>query len=99
MGPFVARVRRKAAGAWHRDIRLQFVIESSVLALAGGSIGRLLGAAAAVVVAWKAGWSVLISPWSILAGCGFAGLIGTIFGLYPAQRAARMDPIADLRLA
>jgi len=45
----------------------------------------------------KAGWPVLISPWAIMVACGFAGLIGISFGLYPAHRAARLDPIVALR--
>jgi len=86
-----------AVGASRRDIRIQFLIESSLLALVGGVTGALLGAVAAVAIAWEAGWPILISPQSILVACAFAGLIGTSFGLYPAQRAARLDPIVALR--
>jgi putative ABC transport system permease protein len=88
---------RMAVGANRGDVRNQFLIESSLLALVGGVTGALLGAVAAVVIAWEAGWPILISPQSIFVACGFAGLIGTTFGLYPAQRAARLDPIVALR--
>jgi putative ABC transport system permease protein len=87
---------RMAVGACRREIRWQFLIEAAILALVGGLVGALLGAAAAVAIAWKAGWPVLISPWAIILACGFAGLIGISFGLYPAHRAARLDPIVAL---
>jgi putative ABC transport system permease protein len=88
---------RMAVGARRRDIRRQFLIEALTLALAGGLVGALLGAGAAIAIAWKAGWPILISPWAIILACGFAGLIGISFGLYPAHRAARLDPIVALR--
>ncbi|MBR0932811.1 ABC transporter permease [Bradyrhizobium jicamae] len=87
---------RMAVGARRRDIRSQFLIEAAILALVGGLAGAFLGAAAAVAIAWKAGWPVLISPWAIILACGFAGVIGISFGLYPAHRAARLDPIVAL---
>src|SRR5262249_56200086 len=86
-----------AVGASRRDIRRQFLIESLVLTLVGGLVGAMLGVLAAVAIAWKAGWPVLIDPWAIILACGFAGLIGISFGLYPAHRAARLDPIVALR--
>ncbi|SHG26567.1 putative ABC transport system permease protein [Bradyrhizobium erythrophlei] len=88
---------RMAVGASRSDIRWQFVIEALILALLGGLVGAALGAAAAVAIAWKASWPILISPWAIILACGFAGFIGISFGLYPAHRAARLDPIVALR--
>ena len=88
---------RMAVGARRRDIRWQFLIEALILALMGGLVGAVLGAAAAIAIAWKAGWPILISPWAIILACGFAGFIGISFGLYPAHRAARLDPIVALR--
>jgi putative ABC transport system permease protein len=88
---------RMAVGARRRDIRWQFLIEALTLALLGGLVGVLLGVAAAVAIGWKAGWPILISPWAIVLACGFAGFVGVSFGLYPAHRAARLDPIVALR--
>ena len=88
---------RMAVGASRSDIRWQFLIEALILALMGGVVGALFGTVAAVAIAWKAGWPVLISPWAIVLAWGFAGFIGISFGLYPAQRAARLDPIVALR--
>jgi len=88
---------RMAMGARCRDIQWQFLIEALTLALLGGFVGALLGAAAAVAIAWEAGWPELISPWAIILACGFAGLVGISFGLYPAHRAAQLDPIVALR--
>jgi putative ABC transport system permease protein len=88
---------RMAVGARRGDILRQFLIEALTLALIGGLAGAGLGAAAAMLIAWQAGWPVLISPWTILFACGCAGLAGILFGLYPAHRAARLDPIVALR--
>lgn len=88
---------RMAVGARRRDIRWQFLMEALTLALLGGFVGALLGAGAAVAIAWQAGWPILISPLAIILACGFAGFVGISFGLYPARRAARLDPIVALR--
>jgi putative ABC transport system permease protein len=88
---------RMAVGASRRDIRWQFLIEALILSLIGGIAGAVLGAITAIAIAWNAGWPVLISPWAIMLACGFAGFVGISFGLYPAQKAARLDPIAALR--
>jgi putative ABC transport system permease protein len=88
---------RMAVGARPSDIRQQFLIESATLALAGGLLGAALGCVAAAAIAWQAGWPVLISPWAILVAWGFAGAVGISFGLYPAHRAAGVEPITALR--
>ncbi len=88
---------RMAVGASRRDIQGQFLVEAVILALIGGLVGATLGAASAVAIAWEAGWPILISPWLIIVACGFAGFVGISFGLYPAYRAARLDPIVALR--
>jgi putative ABC transport system permease protein len=88
---------RMAVGASRRDVRWQFLIEALILALMGGLVGAISGAVAAVAIALKAGWPILISPWAIILACAFAAFIGISFGLYPAHRAARLDPIVALR--
>ncbi|HYD30889.1 MAG TPA: ABC transporter permease [Azospirillaceae bacterium] len=88
---------RLAIGARRRDILAQFLIEASTLSLIGGATGALTGAGVAVVIAELAGWPTLIRPDSVAAAVGISGLIGVFFGLYPAQQAARLNPIEALR--
>jgi putative ABC transport system permease protein len=88
---------RKALGARKRDILLQFLIESLTLCLIGGAVGILLGAAAAVTLAKVLSWNTLISPASVVIAFGFSALVGLFFGIYPARRAASLDPIEALR--
>jgi putative ABC transport system permease protein len=88
---------RMAVGARRVDILLQFLLEAAVLVLIGGLLGSIAGCAAASVIAWQAGWPVVIGPTSIILACGFALAVGITFGLYPAHRASCLDPIVALR--
>lgn len=88
---------RMAVGARRSDIRRQFLIEAVTLALVGGVIGALLGCAGAISIAWQAQWPILISPWAIALACAFSGMVGIAFGLYPAYRTSRLDPMVALR--
>ncbi|PKN10393.1 MAG: multidrug ABC transporter substrate-binding protein [Deltaproteobacteria bacterium HGW-Deltaproteobacteria-7] len=88
---------RMAVGAKSWDIRTQFIIEALILSLIGGLIGVLLGIFAAELLSFFAGWTILISTYSIVLSFGFSGLVGIFFGFYPAYKASLMNPIDALR--
>ncbi|MGQ0793972.1 MAG: ABC transporter permease [Deltaproteobacteria bacterium] len=88
---------RMAVGAKRRDILLQFLTEALVMSLAGGFVGILAGIASSKILSASAGWPVLISPQSVLLSFAFAAVVGIVFGLYPANRASKLDPIEALR--
>jgi putative ABC transport system permease protein len=88
---------RLAVGARPRDILGQFLIEATTLATIGGAIGVALGIGVANAIARAAGWPSLISPNAVVIAVVFSALVGIFFGFYPAQRAARLDPIEALR--
>ncbi len=88
---------RKAIGATRQNILAQFLIESVVISVAGGLIGIAVGYAAATYISLQANWKVLIPVEGVLLAFGFAALVGIFFGLYPAWRAAQLQPIEALR--
>jgi putative ABC transport system permease protein len=88
---------RMAVGAQEKDILLQFLIEAIVLSLVGGVIGIGAGILSARLISHLAGWPTVISPASMILSFIFAGLVGIFFGLYPARKASRLDPIEALR--
>jgi putative ABC transport system permease protein len=88
---------RMAVGARGRDILLQFLVEALTLACAGGVIGIAVGIGTAQGASLLAHWPVLVSPASIILGFVSAAAVGVVFGFYPAQRAAALDPIVALR--
>jgi putative ABC transport system permease protein len=88
---------RKALGARRLDVLRQFLIESSTMALVGGLIGVLFGIAIAKTVTLAIGMPSVIKLWAVLAGLAVAASVGIFFGVYPARRAALLDPIAALR--
>ena len=88
---------RKALGATKLNILLQFLIEAVVLCLLGGFLGVLLGWEVANIFRSSLDWSTQITPASILLAFGFSAAVGIIFGVWPARRAARLDPILALR--
>lgn len=88
---------RRAIGATRRDIRSQFVIESFAISLMGGVAGIIIGIVLARVVAAYAGWPTVITFWSLLLSTGVSVSVGLISGIYPATRAAELNPVEALR--
>jgi putative ABC transport system permease protein len=88
---------RKALGAKRRDILSQFLIEAVALSMTGGVIGILFGFGAASAISFFSPLPYAIKPWSILAGLLVTFIVGLFFGIYPANRAARLDPVTALR--
>ncbi len=88
---------RMAVGARGRDILLQFLVEAVSLSALGGAIGVLLGLGVAVRLASAFGWPVLFRPDVVVIAVAFSGLVGVGFGLFPAHKASRLDPIQALR--
>ncbi|BCW93582.1 MAG: multidrug ABC transporter substrate-binding protein [Thermoanaerobaculum sp.] len=88
---------RRALGARRADIRWQFLIESSMISGLGGVVGIGLGIFIARLISRIGGWPTLVQPQVVAAAFLFAGAVGIFFGLYPAAKAARLDPIEALR--
>lgn len=88
---------RKAIGASRADVLLQFLTESVVVTLFGGSIGIAIGIGGAYIVSRFGGWAFTIDIQSILLAFGVSGVFGIIFGLYPANKASKLNPIDALR--
>ena len=88
---------RMAVGAKRLHIMMQFLIEAMTLSMVGGGIGVLFGVTAARLTSIIAGWPIIISGKTILTAFGFSLVVGLVFGLYPANKAARLNPIEALR--
>jgi putative ABC transport system permease protein len=88
---------RKALGARRREILWQFLIEAAFLTSAGGLLGIVCGSGIGLIVHWVSGFPVSLPWWSFALGIGFSATIGIFFGLFPAIKASRLDPIEALR--
>ena len=88
---------RKALGARRREILWQFLIEAIFLTSTGGLLGILFGSTIGLVVHWLSGFPVSLPWWSFAIGIGFSASVGIFFGLFPAIKASRLDPIEALR--
>ena len=88
---------RKAMGARRSDVLLQFLVESATMALFGGLLGVLFGVTVAKTITLLVGMPSVIKLWAVAAGLLVSASVGLFFGVYPARRAARLDPIAALR--
>jgi len=88
---------RKSLGARRVDILRQFLAESVMLALLGGAIGAASGWGFSAVIAAASPLPARVTTWSILLALGLGAGVGVIFGVYPASRAAKLDPVAAMR--
>ncbi len=87
----------KAIGAKRRDILAQFLIEAVVLTVSGGIIGIIIGVSFTFIITRFAPIPFILSPISIVLAVGVSTIVGVIFGIYPAQHAAKLSPIDALR--
>ena len=88
---------RMAVGARPLDVLAQFLVEALTLSFFGGVIGVVIGLLGANLLAGQMGWPVLVRVDIIVIAVSFSGLVGVVFGLYPAMKASRLDPIDALR--
>jgi len=88
---------RMAVGARRKDILRQFLIEALVITVTGGIIGILAGTLIATLLSSFGEWETIITFWSVALGFCFSAIVGLVFGIYPARKASRMDPIEALR--
>jgi putative ABC transport system permease protein len=88
---------RRAVGARRRDILLQFILEAGAVTAAGGLIGVLLGVGGALVASRLMGWPAAVSWPAIVGAVIFAGIVGLVFGVQPARKAAALHPVEALR--
>ena len=88
---------RKALGATRLNILMQFLVEALILCLLGGTIGILLGAGISTAIANLAGWQTIVSPTAIAIAFAFSAGVGLFFGIWPARKAANLNPIDALR--
>ncbi len=88
---------RKALGAKQRDVMLQFLIESATMAVTGGAIGVLCGILVGKLITIFIGFPTSVPLWAIFLGLFLAGAVGIFFGVYPASKAAKLDPVVALR--
>ena len=87
---------RRAIGATRRAIIRQFLIETTLITVTGGFAGTIVGIALSQLVAYFAGWSTIVTFTSVAVACIVSVTIGIVFGLYPAVRAAKLDPVHAL---
>ena len=87
---------RRAIGATRRDVIRQFLIETTLITITGGCAGTIVGILLSQLVAYFAGWSTIVTFTSVIVATVVSVTVGLVFGLYPALRAARLDPVYAL---
>jgi putative ABC transport system permease protein len=88
---------RRATGARRGDIVRQFLLESILISISGGVVGIAFGYFLSWLIAASAGWKTIVTPSSIVIAFGVSAAVGVVFGIYPARKASRIDPIEALR--
>ena len=88
---------RRATGARRNDIIRQFLLESVLISIGGGCVGIAFGYFLSWLIATAADWKTIVTPASILIAFGVSVAVGIVFGIYPARKASRIDPIEALR--
>ncbi len=88
---------RRAVGARQSDISRQFLVEALLISFVGGVTGIFFGIGISRLIAWLAGWSTIVTVSSILLAFLVSAAVGLVFGIYPAMKAARLDPVEALR--
>ncbi len=87
---------RRAIGATRRDVIRQFLVETTLITVTGGFVGTVVGVGLSQLVAYFAGWSTIVTVTSVAVACFVSVTVGIVFGLYPAVRAAKLDPVHAL---
>jgi putative ABC transport system permease protein len=88
---------RRAIGARKKDVIRQFLVEAVLISVVGGLIGVFFGFGMSRLIAWAAGWSTIMTISSILLAFLFSVSVGLVFGIFPAMKAARLDPVEAIR--
>jgi putative ABC transport system permease protein len=87
---------RRAVGATRKDVIRQFLVETTLITVSGGLAGVVVGILLSQLVAYLAGWSTVVTITSVVVACAVSVTVGIVFGLYPAARAAKLDPVYAL---